>query len=100
MKKLKCKDPDCIELYKSDDEDIELVLYVEESETTQYIINDDGTLDFIDSDYGGQKIWLSCPSCDAKYEFDQDYFEIEKYRKLGFDVKDKKNLSINRVKEY
>lgn len=99
MKKLKCKDPECIELYKSEHEDIELILYVEESETTQYKINDDGTLHAIDTDSGGQTIWLICPCCDTKYEFEQDYFEIEKCTKLGFDIKDKDNFKISRVKE-
>ena len=99
MKKLSCKEVECIELFVSEHEDIELILYVEESEITYYKINEDGSLNSIDSDYEGQKIWLRCPCCDTRYEFDQDYFEIEKCRKLGFDVKDKDNFKINRVKE-
>ncbi|MGG1650525.1 hypothetical protein ABHN03_25320 [Paenibacillus sp. NRS-1775] len=98
MKKLTCQEPECVELNKSEDEDIELVLYVEETETTQYKINNDGTLRVWDSDCGGQTAWLICPCCDNKYEFDRDYFAIEKCAKLGFDIKNEENFKINRTK--
>ncbi|PYE51546.1 hypothetical protein HUB98_05940 [Paenibacillus barcinonensis] len=99
MEKLKCTDPECIELYENEWEDIELILYVEETMTTQYKILENGVLNLFDSDNDGQKVWLRCPCCDGKYEFKQEYVEVEKCARLDFDIKDEENLQIERVKE-
>ncbi|WP_164977127.1 hypothetical protein [Paenibacillus chitinolyticus] len=99
MEKLKCKDPECIELHETEWEDIELILNVEEAQTTQYKIGEDGILKVIDSDCTAQELWLICPCCDTRYEFKQEYVEVEKCAKLTFDIDDNNNFKINRIKK-
>ncbi|WP_211750091.1 hypothetical protein [Paenibacillus sp. Marseille-Q4541] len=99
MEKLRCTEPECMELNEKEWEEIELFLYVEETMTTQYKILENGVLKFLDSDSNYQKVWLCCPCCDRKYEFKQEYVEIEKCARLDFDIKDEENLQINRIME-
>lgn len=52
------------------------MLIVEESHYTKYLINEDGTLDFFDSDGNGQEFSLECQLCGTKYQFDLELTEI------------------------
>ena len=54
-----------------EDEDYTLQLNVTERHYQKFNISEDGTLEYIDSD-ADQDIYLECPVCGTKYEFDVD----------------------------
>ena len=66
---MKCKF--CLERGEQD-EDFNLELNVTEHHYQKFSINDDGTLEYIDSD-ADQTIYLECPLCGSKFEFEVDY---------------------------
>jgi len=62
-------------LLRGEDEDVEdftLQLNVTEHHYQKFNIKDDGTLEYIDSD-ADQTMYLECPLCGTKYDFDVDY---------------------------
>jgi len=62
-------------LLRGEDEDVEdliLQLNVTEHHYQKFNIKDDGTLEYIDSD-ADQEMYLECPLCGTKYDFDVDY---------------------------
>ena len=66
---MKCKF--CLERGE-EDEDFNLELNVTEHHYQKFNIKDDGTLEYIDSDVD-KTIYLECPLCGSKFEFDVDY---------------------------
>ena len=66
---MKCKF--CLERGEQE-EDFTLELNVTEHHYQKFSINDDGTLEYIDSD-ADQIIYLECPLCGSKFEFDVDF---------------------------
>lgn len=54
-----------------EDEDFNLQLNVTEHHYQKFNISDDGTLEYIDSD-ADQEIYLECPVCGTKFEFEID----------------------------
>lgn len=99
LKNFKCSEPECIELYEKESLNIELLLNLEETTTTQYKISEAGTLRATDSDYE-QKFWLSCPCCNAEYKFAREQIEVDRSARLCFyfDTSDDDNLQINKTK--
>lgn len=54
------------------DEDLTLQLNVTEHHYQKFNLRDDGTLEYVDSD-ADQTIYLECPVCGSKFEFDLDH---------------------------
>lgn len=80
-------------MFKCEDCKRYLVLVVEEGQYTTYDINDDGSLEFRDSDGCGQEIHLECYECGQKYEFDNDLMTVIDVPKLDWFGRGKLDLS-------
>lgn len=65
--KMECKH--CSNRKGYEDEDFSLQLNVTEHHYQKFNISDDGTLEYIDSD-ADQEIYLECPLCGTKFEFE------------------------------
>lgn len=58
-------------------EDNELEIIINENQYATYKINKDLSLEFIDSGSYGQEIFLQCPMCNAKYDFEEQRLVVE-----------------------
>lgn len=86
MAKFTCPNKDCIKAHRVEGEDIRLLLIVEEGARTEYYMNNDGSLEFYDSDGLGQTIKIECTLCGTEYELDEPYgyYEVQEKHFLPF----------------
>lgn len=95
MLKFKCTNEKCQKCCEvaGEEDDNRLRLVVEEKHYQKFDITKDGQLEYYDSDCD-QVIFLECPVCEAKYEFDidEDKFMLQLEKK---DVVTKFNLMAN-----
>lgn len=90
---MKCES--CLHSGEYEDEDYTLQLNVTERHYQKFNISEDGTLEYIDADVD-QDIYLECPVCGTKYEFDIDeekfILQMEKrYVVTKFEYENRKN---------
>jgi hypothetical protein len=77
------------------DEDNRLQLVVKDGVYHKFYINIDGSLEHYDSDGDGQEIYLECPVCGKRYEFENwDLCLEEVYALRKIDNKNCKTMPI------
>lgn len=53
-----------------------MILKIEDNTYIEYLISDDGTLEYHNSDGNGQEFYMYCQLCGHKYNFDNTNFDI------------------------
>ena len=67
----------CTECTCPENEENKLLLVVKEGVCHEFYIKEDGSLEHYNSDGTGQEIYLQCPLCGVKYDFENEYLFLE-----------------------
>lgn len=80
-------------MFKCEECGTNLHLLVTDGHYTSYQFNDDGSLEYVDSDGTGEEMYLECYECSSKYEFDTHLMTVTEVPKLDWFGKGKLDLA-------